>query len=409
MRVYKVGGAVRDGLLGLPVTETDYVVVGANAADLLALGYRQVGRDFPVFLHPDTGDEYALARLERKTGSGHAGFSVDANADVSLEDDLRRRDLTINAMAMDETGRVHDPYGGRRDLDARVLRHVSPAFAEDPLRVLRVARFAARFHGLGFTVADETLRLMRTIAASGELDTLSPERIWQETEKALTTDYPRVYFDLLRRCGALRAIFPELDRLFGVPQPEKWHPEIDTGVHVWLAMDQAAALSQDPVVRFAVLVHDLGKGTTPADLLPSHHGHEQRSVALIEQLAERLRIPGRYLGLARSVARFHGMVQRVDQLRPAKLLEVLTAIGALREPSVLDDFITACIADVRGRTGLETAPYPQGDHLRRALAAALGVGSADVRDRSLTGKAFGDALTALRVDAIREATAAATP
>jgi tRNA nucleotidyltransferase (CCA-adding enzyme) len=409
MEVYEVGGAVRDRLLGLPVTEKDYVVVGATVDDLLRLGYRQVGRDFPVFLHPETGEEYALARRERKAGRGHTAFTVDAAADVSLSDDLLRRDLTVNAIAMDSAGGLHDPYGGRRDLDARVLRHISPAFAEDPLRVLRVARFAARFHGLGFSVADETLELMRLIASSGELDALTAERVWQETEKALATDSPRVYFQTLRDCDALRAIFPELDRLFGVPQPERWHPEIDTGLHTWLALDQATSLTDDPVIRFAVLVHDLGKGTTPAELLPRHHGHEQRSVALIETLVERLRIPKRYLNLAKSVARFHGLAHRAEELRPRKLLELLTELGALRDASMLDAFITACTADRRGRTGHEHDPYPQGEHLRRALTAALSVTSDAVGDPSLEGRAFGDALNRLRIAAIRDATAAQSP
>jgi tRNA nucleotidyltransferase (CCA-adding enzyme) len=409
MKVYEVGGAVRDSLLGLPVTETDFVVVGATAADLLALGYRQVGRDFPVFLNPRTNEEYALARLERKAGAGHTAFAIDADARVSLEDDLKRRDLTINAIARDDAGRLYDPYGGQRDLNTRVLRHVSPAFAEDPLRVLRVARFAARFHGLGFAIADETLELMQTLAASGELATLSAERVWQETEKALVTDHPEVYFETLRACGALREILPELDRLFGVPQPAKWHPEIDTGLHTLLALAQATALSGDPVVRFAVLVHDLGKGTTPAELLPRHHGHEQRSVELIEAVAERLRVPKRYLGLARAVARYHGLAHRADQLRPAKLLEALTAIGALRDPDLIEDFITACTADIRGRTGLEHAPYPQAGILRRALAAALGVTSEAVDDPALKGKDFGEALAALRIAAIDRAIQAQVP
>jgi tRNA nucleotidyltransferase (CCA-adding enzyme) len=403
MKVYEVGGAVRDALLGLSVEERDFVVVGATAAELERLGYRQVGRDFPVFLHPETNEEYALARLERKTGPGHTGFAFDSAASVTLEEDLGRRDLTINAIARDAGGKLVDPYGGRADLERRVLRHVSPAFAEDPLRVLRVARFAARFRGLGFTVAAETLALMRAIADGGELASLSPERVWQETERALRTAHPRVYFEVLRDAGALGPIFPELDRLFGVPQPAKWHPEIDTGLHTLMALEQAAALSDDPVVRFAVLVHDLGKGTTPAQLLPRHHGHEQRSVELIEALTARARVPKRYLGLARSVARFHGMAHRASELRPVKLLELLTAIGALRDPRVLEDFIAACTADIRGRTGLEAAPYDQAGVLRRALRAAAGVTADALADSGLEGKAFGDALARLRIDAIRRA------
>jgi tRNA nucleotidyltransferase (CCA-adding enzyme) len=347
-------------------------------------GYRQVGRDFPVFLHPETNDEYALARVERKTGVGHTAFSVDASADVTLEDDLLRRDLTINAIARDQQGAIVDPYGGCADLDNRVLRHVSDAFAEDPLRVLRVARFTARFHRLGFSIADSTLELMRKIAASGELKHLSPERIWQETEKALETDHPQVFFSTLRECGALAAAYPEIDRLFGV------------------SLEQAARLSAKPIVRFAVLVHDLGKGTTPVEILPRHIGHERRSVELIERLGKRIRIPNRFLALARSVARFHGVAHRIEEVRPAKLLELLTDIGALRDSGVLEDFIAACEADAKGRTGLENEPYPQGDYLRRALARAAAVTADSVANGSLEGKAFGDALKALRVDAIRQ-------
>ena len=403
MEVYEVGGAVRDKLLGLPVTDRDYVVVGATPGEMLELGYRQVGRDFPVYLHPNTNDEYALARVERKTGAGHTAFAVDASAEVTLEDDLRRRDLTINAIACDSRGEIIDPYDGRADLENRVLRHVSVAFAEDPLRVLRVARFAARFSALGFSVADSTLALMRDIGASGELKTLSPERIWQETEKALASDHPQVFFATLRECGALCEVYPEIDRLFGVPQPEKWHPEIDTGLHTLLALEQAARLSEKSIVRFAVLVHDLGKGTTPTDLLPRHIGHEQRSVDLIDELSARIRVPNRFLTLARLVARHHGAAHRCEQLRPVKLLDLLTEIGALRDAAVLEDFIAACEADARGRTGLEDEPYPQGDLLRRALGGAVSITADAVSDRSLEGKAFGDALKALRVDAIQSA------
>ncbi|MGD8340668.1 MAG: multifunctional CCA addition/repair protein, partial [Gammaproteobacteria bacterium] len=328
-------------------------------------------------------------------------FAVDASAEVTLEDDLLRRDLTINAIAKDSDGKIIDPYDGLGDLDRRLLRHVSPAFAEDPLRVLRVARFAARFRGLGFSIAEPTLKLMADIAMSGELEALSAERVWQETEKALESDHPRVFFETLRDCGALGVIFPEIDRLFGVPQPARWHPEVDTGLHTLMSLEQAAVATPDPVVRFAVLVHDLGKGTTPKDILPRHIGHEKRSVELIDELAGRLRVPKRYLGLARSVARFHGVAQRAAELRPGKLLELVTEIGALRDASLLEDFIAACEADIRGRTGLEQAPYPQGDILRRALRAASGVTAADVSDPSLEGKAFGDAIAQLRIEAIR--------
>jgi tRNA nucleotidyltransferase (CCA-adding enzyme) len=302
-----------------------------------------------------------------------------------------------------------DPYGGTRDLDARILRHVSPAFSEDPLRVLRVARFAARLHGLGFQVAAETLALMRGIADSGELHALSPERIWQETEKALATEFPWIYIETLRDCGALAQVFPEIDCLFGVPQPPKWHPEIDTGLHTLLALEQAAKLSDDTVVRFAVLVHDLGKGTTPKDILPRHIGHEERSVELIAALGERLRVPKRYLTLATAVARFHGQAHKVHELRPATLLKLLTAIGALRDAGTLENFITACAADAKGRTGLEGRPYQQGERLRLALSAAAAVTGDDVADHTLAGKAFGDALAELRIGAIRRATTAQPP
>ncbi len=409
MEVYEVGGAVRDSLLGLPVVEKDFVVVGATPAEMIELGSRQVGRDFPVFLHPETGAEYALARVERKSGTGHTGFAIDASASVSLEDDLSRRDLTINAIARDAAGNIIDPHGGRRDLDDRRLRHVSGAFAEDPLRVLRVARFAARLDVLGFTVDESTLELMREIAACGELTTLSAERVWQETEKALRTDRPAVFFEVLRSANALAVIFPEIHRLFGVPQPPKWHPEIDTGVHTLLALSQAATLSADPVVRFAVLVHDLGKGTTPKEMLPRHHGHEQRSVRLITALGERLRVPKRYLALAHAVAEFHGIAHRAAELRPETMLKLLTAIGAMRHPPVLDDFIAACLADLRGRTGLEASPYPQGDRLRLALDAATAIKAGDLADKSLEGAAIGAALASRRVAAIREATKPQTP
>jgi tRNA nucleotidyltransferase (CCA-adding enzyme) len=399
MKIYEVGGAVRDGLLGLPVSERDWVVVGATPEEMLKLGYRQVGQDFPVFLHPETNEEYALARLERKVTGGHTGFAIDAATQVTLEEDLKRRDLTINAMARDASGDLIDPYGGRVDLENRVLRHVSEAFAEDPLRVLRAARFAATLFDLGFTVAEPTLQLMRDIAASGELELLSPERVWQETEKALASSHPEVFFDVLRQCDALAVIFPEVDRLFGVPQPARWHPEIDTGVHVLLALTQAARLSPDPVVRFAVLVHDLGKGTTPTEILPRHIGHEQRSVDLLADFGTRLRVPKRYLGLARSVARYHGLAHRAEQLTSKKMLALLTDIGAMRDPAVLERFIAACEADARGRTGLEDIPYPQADLLRDALAAAQSV-TADQVNQALSGEAFGAELRRLRIAAI---------
>lgn len=400
MEIFEVGGAVRDALLGEPVEERDWVVVGGSAEELERQGYRRVGRDFPVFLHPKTHEEYALARTERKTAPGHTGFAFDFASDVTLEQDLERRDLTINAMARTESGEIVDPYGGREDLENRILRHVSPAFRDDPLRVLRTARFAARYRHLGFEIAASTLELMREIGAAGELETLPAERVWQETDKALGTARPDVYIEVLRECGALARIFPEIARLFGVPQPQRWHPEIDTGVHTLMALRVAAKLSTSRAVRFAVLVHDLGKGTTPHAILPSHHGHEERSVELVRKFCARLRVPKRYLALAVSVARHHGRMHRVDRLRSAKVYDLLEGTGALRDPARLDDFLLACEADARGRKGLEDRPYPQAQFLATALQAALDVTGEALEGRNLEGEAFGKALRDLRVAAI---------
>jgi len=400
MKIYEVGGAVRDALLGEPVEERDWVVVGASPEELERLRFERVGRDFPVFLHPDTKEEYALARTERKVGPGHGGFAFDVAREVTLEEDLARRDLTINAMARDEAGTIIDPYGGRADLEARVLRHVSPAFREDPLRVLRVARFAARFAPLGFDVAPETLELMRAIGEDGELETLPSERVWQETARGLMTARPDVYFTVLRSVGALARVFPEVDRLFGVPQPERWHPEVDTGVHTLMALRLAARLRAALEVRFAVLVHDLGKGTTPAEILPSHHGHEARSVELLGLLSRRLRVPKACEKLAVAVARHHGLSHRAERLRSAKIHDLLDDVGALRDRRRLDGFLLACEADARGRLGLEEQPYPQAAFLRGALDAALAVTGADIADRGLEGQAFGAALRERRIAAI---------
>jgi tRNA nucleotidyltransferase (CCA-adding enzyme) len=374
MKVYVVGGAVRDELLGLPVQDRDWVVVGATPQALLDQGYKAVGKDFPVFLHPQTGEEYALARTERKTGRGYYGFEAHFAPDVTLEDDLRRRDLTVNAIAKNtESGALIDPFGGVNDVNARVLRHVSAAFTEDPLRVLRVARFAARFAPLGFSIAPETLALMSEMSKGDELTALVPERVWQETLRALSSDAPWVYFQVLRDVGALVHVFPELDRLFGVPQPAKWHPEIDTGVHTFMVLQQACALSSDPRVRFAALMHDLGKGTTPAHTLPSHSGHEERSVHLIEALSERLRVPKDFRDLARLVARYHGLSHRVDEIRASTLIDALDKLDAYRRPERFEQFLLACEADMRGRTGFENRPYPQADVWRRAFELARSV------------------------------------
>ena len=398
MKIYQVGGAVRDRLLGLAVKDRDWVVVGATPAEMEALGYRAVGRDFPVFLHPETHEEYALARTERKTGPGYKGFSFDADPGVTLEQDLARRDVTVNAIAEDRDGRVIDPYGGRADLESGILRHVSPAFVEDPLRVLRVARFAARF---GFTVADETLALMREISESGELAALVPERIWTELEKALGTERPGRFLEVLRACGALEKIFPEIDRLFGVPQPARHHPEIDTGVHTLMVLAQAARLTDDREVRFAAMVHDLGKGTTPKDILPSHHGHEERGARLVEKLCRRMKAPNRYRDLGRLVARHHFICHRIMEIRPDTVVRKLEAMDAFRRPDRFEQFLLACEADAKGRTGYEDIAYDQAGRFRAYLQAAREVDTAAAA-ASGTDDIAG-AIRTLRVDAVREA------
>jgi tRNA nucleotidyltransferase (CCA-adding enzyme) len=405
MQTYLVGGAVRDRLLGLPVKERDWVVVGATPDQMEALGFRRVGASFPVYLHPQTGEEHALARTERKTAPGYRGFSVNADAGVTLEDDLRRRDLTINAMAQDSAGRIIDPYGGQADLAGRRLRHVSDAFREDPVRILRVARFAARFAPLGFSVAPETLQLMREMVSAGEVAALVAERVWQETELALAAPRPDLFFAVLRDCGALAVIFPEVNALWGVPQPEKWHPEIDTGVHLLMALQQSARLSPKPEVRFAVLVHDLGKATTPSEFWPKHTGHEERSVDLVKALCQRVGAPNRFRELGIAVARYHGLAHRALELRPATLLSVLEGVDALRRPERFDDFIAACEADSRGRLGLNEAPYPQAALLRAARQAAATVNATQIAGRGLEGEALGEAIGAERTRAIARAKA----
>jgi tRNA nucleotidyltransferase (CCA-adding enzyme) len=403
MDIYLVGGAVRDELLGLPVGERDWVVVGATQPAMEAAGFRPVGRDFPVFLDPEHNEEYALARTERKTAPGYRGFVVNASPEVTLEDDLQRRDLTVNAMARAPDGRLVDPWGGLADLEARVLRHVSPAFVEDPVRILRTARLAARFRELGFTVAPETMALMRRMVADGEADALVPERVWQETRRALETARPDVFLEVLRDCGALAAVFPEIDALFGVPQPPRWHPEVDTGVHMLLCLRAAARLGLDVETRFAVLLHDLGKGTTPSQFWPAHHGHEERSVTLARRLCERLRVPNSFRELAEIVARYHGVCHRAAELRPATVLKLLEGTDALRRPERFEQFLLACEADLKGRTGLEDAPYPQAALLRRALAAAAAVDPKPLVESGLGGEQLRNALRALRAEAIAAA------
>jgi tRNA nucleotidyltransferase (CCA-adding enzyme) len=402
--VYLVGGAVRDAMLGLPVKERDWVVVGGTREQLLARGYREVGREFPVFLHPETHEEYALARLERKVAPGYRGFAVQFGPEVTLEEDLARRDLTINAIARTGDGTLLDPFGGTRDLDARVLRHVSTAFVEDPVRLLRVARFAARFAPLGFTVAPETLELMRAMVLRREVDALVPERVWAETDKALREPAAAQFFRVLRACGALRVVFPEIEALFGVPQPPQWHPEIDTGVHTLMVLDQAVALSSDAAVRFAALVHDLGKGGTPRAEWPGHRGHEERGVALIDSLADRLRIPNTFRELALLVARHHGVVHRSLELRPGTILELLEKVDAFRRPERFADMLLACEADSRGRAGLEEQPYPQRAWLQAARDAASAIkptasdmaGRSGIEIAAQLRRARGDAIAALQ-------------
>lgn len=397
---YLVGGAVRDALLKLPVHERDWVVIGATPERMQAAGFKPVGKDFPVFLHPETGEEYALARTERKQGQGHTGFVFHAEPDVTLKADLERRDLTINAMAQTEAGELIDPYHGRADLEARVLRHVSPAFVEDPLRVLRVARFAAKLAPLSFGVAPETLALMRDISDSGELETLSGPRVWQELEKALATPQPSVFFHVLRECGALARVLPEVDALFGVPQPPRWHPEIDCGVHTMMVVDMAARLSDSGAVRFAALVHDLGKANTPTDILPSHHGHEGRGVKRIQRLAERLPVPRQWRELAEIVACYHGHSHRLAKLKPSTVMKVLERTDAFRRPQRFADFLLACEADARGRAGLEGDAYPQREQFMALRDAAAEVDPQALIADGYSGAKLGKKLAETRLQAV---------
>lgn len=401
METYLVGGAVRDELLGVEVRERDWVVVGSTPEQMVDLGYRPVGKDFPVFLHPRTNEEYALARTERKSGRGYRGFTVHTDPEVTLEEDLQRRDLTINAIARDSSGQLVDPFGGRMDIEARLLRHVSPAFVEDPVRILRVARFAARLKHLGFEIAQDTMLLMRTMVDAGEASDLVPERVWQETEGALATSNPEVFFAVLHECGALKVVFPELERLFGVPQPARWHPEIDTGVHTLMVLAQAAQLSDDTVVHFAALTHDLGKGITPPEHWPSHRGHEELSVALILALCERLRVPNEHRDLAVQVARFHGHCHKALKLRPRTILKVLENVDAFRRPQRFEQFLLACEADARGREGLETRDYPQADRMRTAFAAAQSVDPRSLGIDDLNGEQIRERIRKARIAAIR--------
>ncbi|MEM9386518.1 MAG: multifunctional CCA addition/repair protein [Pseudomonadota bacterium] len=401
MEFYQVGGCVRDDLLGLQAGDRDWVVTGATPEQLLAEGYRAVGHDFPVFLHPQSHEEVALARTERKTAPGYRGFDVHASPEVTLEDDLSRRDLTINAIARSDDGELIDPFGGVRDLQQRWLRHVSPAFVEDPVRILRAARFAARFASLGFRVHPDTLALMREMVAAGEVSALVPERVWAETHKALGTERPDAFVSVLRECGALGVVFPELDALFGVPQPPKWHPEVDTGVHMLLVLRQAATLgAQDPMVVFAAFCHDFGKGTTPAEKWPSHPGHEQRSAEMLIALSERLRIPNDFRDLAVAVARYHGNIHRALELRPGTILRLLEQMDVLRRPDRLGPILLACEADFRGRTSFEDRPYPQAQFLQTCAEAAAAVRLSAEQREGLAGPQIGEAIRRERLEAV---------
>ena len=401
MKIYLVGGAVRDKLLQLPIKDRDYVVVGASPCQLKAKGYKEVGKDFPVFLHPETGDEYALARTERKSGKGYKGFSVDFSPEITLEQDLIRRDLTINAIAQDAEGNIIDPYQGQRDLQQKTLRHVSPAFAEDPLRVLRVARFAARYHHLGFTIAQETLTLMQQLVANDELSYLTPERVWAETEKALATQSPHIYFLSLRECGALKVLMPELERLWGVPNPEKWHPEIDTGIHTMMVLEQAAHKTDNLEVRFAALVHDLGKGITPKEEWPQHKGHEESGVDIIKNLCQRLKVPNSYQNLATLVSRYHLHCHKMFELRSNTIFKVLKGLGAFRNPKLLQQFVISCEADFNGRLYNEDKAYPQAQLLLGCYDACKDIDTQSLIEKGYEGQKLGQQIAQERIRLIK--------
>ena len=402
MKIYLVGGAVRDSLLNLPIKDKDYMVVGATPEQMQQLGYRQVGKDFPVFLHPKTQQEYALARTERKVGLGYGGFSCYASHDVTLEQDLLRRDLTINAIAQDEEGNLYDPYNGVADIQARQLRHVSTAFAEDPLRVLRVARFAARFHSLGFKIATETMSLMQHMSQTEELTALTPERVWQEVDKSRGGPNPEIFFQVLRQCGALKILFPEIDALFGIPQPEKWHPEIDTGLHTLMVLTKATLLTQDKAVRFAALVHDLGKALSPKEHWPKHHGHGQKGLPVIKKLCERLRVPNEYRDLALLVSDQHQNVHQAFELRAETIVKVFDKADFWRKPERLNQLLLACIADMRGRTGFEHQAYPQSDYLNACFLAANNVDIKAIIAAGFQGGQIKQALNLRRIDNVEQ-------
>jgi tRNA nucleotidyltransferase (CCA-adding enzyme) len=402
MEIYLVGGAVRDKLLNFPVMEQDWVVLGETPESMVKQGFRPVGKDFPVFLHPQSHEEYALARTERKTAPGYKGFAVHASPDVSLEQDLLRRDLTINAMAMTPQGQLIDPYGGQQDLENRIFRHISPAFSEDPVRILRVARFAARYGHLGFKLAEETRELMQSMVTAGEVDFLVSERVWAELFKVLGEQSPSAFFYTLKDCTALEKIFPEINCLFGVPQPEKHHPEIDTGLHSMLCLEQAALLSARPEVRFAALVHDLGKGLSPEEQWPHHYNHEKKGLPVLEQLCIRLRVPNAFKILAIQVMQYHTHCHRAFELRASTLTDVLGVLGAFKANSTLNEFLLACEADAKGRTGFEHVPYPQAEMFRLAAKAAASVDTSEILNSELQGAKIGEAIRRLRIKAVAD-------
>lgn len=405
MQIYLVGGAVRDGLMNYPFVEKDWVIVGASEANiqtLLAEGYKPVGKDFPVFLHPDTKDEYALARVERKTGHGYGGFSFNTSADVSLEMDLSRRDLTINAIAKSSDGTIHDPYRGQDDIKNKTLRHVSLAFCEDPVRILRTARFAARYSDLGFKVAPETITLMKSMVQDGEADHLVAERVWKEMERALSEKSPCVFFETLLECDALAAILPEIFGLFGIPQRAEHHPEIDTGIHCLMVLNQASKLSAKTSVRLAALIHDLGKAQTPKDVLPRHIGHEQRSLPIIKEFCQRLRIPKEHSRLALLTAEFHTHCHRAMELRGSTLLKLFKSLDAFKRTELFEDFLLCCQADSQGRLGFEDRPYPQADYLRSALAAAELITAKEIQNQGFTGRQIGEQIDQQRCSTLEK-------
>jgi len=402
MKIYRVGGCVRDRLLNLPVSDLDWVVTGATAEAMLDLGYKPVGKDFPVFLHPETKQEYALARSERKTAPGYHGFEFDTDPSISIEQDLLRRDLTINAMAENEQGEIIDPYGGQSDLNARILRHVSEAFREDPVRVLRVARFAARYHNLGFTLAPETVELINQIGESGELDSLVAERVWYEMSRALDEPHPEVFFQTLRDCRVLGRLFAEIDALFGVPQTTKYHPEVDTGVHLMMALQKSAELELDNETRFAVLMHDLGKASTPQHILPSHHGHEAAGVKLVKLFCRRWRVPKAHTELALITTEYHTHLHRALELKDSTLLKLFTRTDIFRKPQRFRKMIQACLADIRGRKNFESVDYPQAEFLDQLGRKLCDADLSEIMQRGLQGKELGDAIHNFRLSLIKQ-------